>query len=109
MDGEGGEITATELKGMMDAGETFTLIDVRQPSEFQICKLPKAQLLPLGVLPKALHRFDSSETLICYCHHGVRSALALDVFRSAGFENVQHLRGGIHAWSQEVDPRVPVY
>ncbi len=103
------EITARELKRRRDAGEALEVIDVRDPHEWEICRIPGTRLVPLGSLSEHLHEFDSSKTYVMHCKSGVRSAKAINQLRKAGFRKLLNLKGGILAWSREVDPTVPTY
>ncbi|MFQ5641225.1 MAG: molybdopterin-synthase adenylyltransferase MoeB [bacterium] len=103
------EITVTELKEKVDQnGKTF-ILDVREPHEFEICRIPEAKLIPLGELEKRVHELDRSWDIVVHCRSGARSANAVKFLREAGFEKVKNLKGGILAWSDEVDPSVPKY
>jgi adenylyltransferase/sulfurtransferase len=102
------EIQVEELKRRMDAGEDFDLVDVREPHEFQICNLG-GKLIPLNDLPKRVSELDSSREIVVHCKMGGRSAKAVEFLRQAGFGKVQNLAGGISAWSERVDPKVPKY
>ncbi len=103
------EIEAPEVKAKMDRGDRFVLIDVREPHEFQICRIPNSRLIPLGDLPKRVNELDTADEIIAHCKTGMRSAKAVDFLRKAGFRKVRNLRGGIQAWSDKVDPSVPKY
>jgi adenylyltransferase/sulfurtransferase len=103
------EITAKELKRRRDSGEALEVIDVRDPHEWEICRIPGTRLVPLGSLSEHLHEFDSSKTYVMHCKSGMRSAKAIGQLRKAGFRRLLNLRGGILAWSREVDPAVPTY
>ncbi|MFI4942204.1 MAG: molybdopterin-synthase adenylyltransferase MoeB [Burkholderiales bacterium] len=103
------EITAKELQRRRDAGEALEVIDVRDPHEWEICRIPGTRLVPLGSLSEHLHEFDSSKTYVMHCKSGMRSAKAIGQLRKAGFRRLLNLRGGILAWSREVDPAVPTY
>ena len=103
------EITATELKKKMDRKDKFTLIDVREPSEFQINQIPGSKLIPLGNVPERVHELDSADEIIIHCHFGGRSAKAVDFLQKMGFKKVKNLAGGIDAWSQDVDESCPRY
>ncbi len=103
------EIDVTALKQMMDRREKFILIDVREPHEVQICRLPNSQLIPLGDLPSRVSELNSADFIVAYCKSGLRSARACDFLRKAGISRVKNLRGGILAWSDQVDPSVPKY
>jgi rhodanese-related sulfurtransferase len=104
------EITATELKQKMDDGEDFQLIDVRQPDEFAFAKIEGAKLIPLGEVLKRVEELDADKEIIFSCKAGGRSAHAIQLLENTGFKaNMKNLRGGITAWSNEVDPKVPKY
>lgn len=85
------------------------LIDVREPWEAELASIPNATLIPLGSLAGALDRLDRTEEIVVYCHHGVRSANALSILRSNGFDHSRHLEGGIEAWATLVDPTMARY
>ncbi len=99
----------TELKAKMDRGDRFTLLDVREPHEYQICRIPGSQLIPLGELPKRLAELNPADDIVVHCKSGVRSAKAVDLLTKSGFSKVTNLAGGITAWSDKVDPSVPKY
>ena len=102
------EITPRELKSRLDHGDDLYILDVREPHEFQICNL-NGHLIPLGELPRRVHELDSSREIVAHCRSGKRSAEAVDFLRKAGFRKTLNLKGGILAWSDEVDPSVPKY
>jgi sulfur-carrier protein adenylyltransferase/sulfurtransferase len=102
-------ITPREVKAKLDRGDRFTLIDVREPHEFQICRIPGGQLIPLGELPKRLAELDPNSEFVAYCKMGGRSQKAVDLLIQKGFRNVRNMTGGILAWSDQVDPSVPKY
>ena len=102
------EIQPEELKQRLDAGEDIFVLDVREPHEYQICNL-NGYLIPLGDLPKRMHELDSSREIVAHCRSGVRSGKAVDFLRQAGFRKVKNLAGGILAWADRVDPRMPKY
>ncbi len=102
------EITPRELKSRLDRGDNVFILDVREPHEYQICNL-KGHLIPLGELPRRVHELDSSREIVAHCRSGKRSADAVDFLRKAGFRKIWNLKGGILAWSDEVDPSVPKY
>jgi len=108
-DAEHIEVTARELADKRARGEAFDLIDVREPHEYEIARIEGAKLIPVNRLPERVNELDSSRDVILYCHHGQRSARALEFLRQSGFRKVKHLRGGIEAWSRQVDPGVPRY
>jgi adenylyltransferase/sulfurtransferase len=92
----------------MDEGEEPYLIDVREPYEHDICNLG-GHLIPLRSVPSHVDDLDSAKDIVVYCRSGIRSASVVDFLRQAGFRNVWNLRGGILAWSDDVDPSVPKY
>lgn len=104
-----GEIDPVAVKAMIDRHDNFLLLDVREPHEYQICNIPGAKLIPLGDLPKRVNELDSSVEIVAHCKMGGRSAKAVDFLRQAGFKKVKNMTGGILAWSDKVDPRVPKY
>ena len=104
------EITATELKAKMDAGEDFQLIDVRQPDEFAFARIEGAKLIPLGEILKRMDELDANRETIVHCKMGGRSAAAIQALERAGFQGeMKNLKGGITAWSNDVDPKIPKY
>jgi sulfur-carrier protein adenylyltransferase/sulfurtransferase len=102
------EITPKELKARQDRGDTPFILDVREPHEFQICNL-NGKLIPLGELPRRVAELDSSQEMVVHCRSGKRSADAIHFLQTAGFKKLLNLKGGILAWSDEVDPSVPKY
>ena len=102
------EIQVEELKRRLDAGEDLFVLDVREPHEYQICNI-NGYLIPLGDLPKRVHELDSSREIVAHCRSGVRSAKAVDFLRQAGFKKVHNLAGGILAWADRVDSKMPKY
>ncbi len=103
------EISVKELSAKIsDRGDTF-ILDVRQPHEYDICRIPDSKLIPLNELPTRVHELDRSWDIVVHCKSGARSAKAVKFLREAGFEKVKNLKGGILAWSDEVDPSVPKY
>jgi sulfur-carrier protein adenylyltransferase/sulfurtransferase len=102
------EITPRELKTRLDRGDDLFILDVREPHEYQICNLG-GHLIPLGDLSKRVSELDSSREIVAHCRSGKRSAEAVDFLRQAGFRKVLNLKGGILAWSDDVDPSVPKY
>ncbi len=103
------EMTVDELKRRLDDGQEMTLLDVRTPQEYSIARLDGAVLIPLQELQDRLGELDPADTIVTYCHHGMRSARAVQFLRQMGFKRAINLAGGIDAWSQEVDPKVPRY
>src|SRR5256884_4334938 len=102
------EIQVEELKSRLDSGEDIFVLDVREPHEYQICNI-NGYLIPLGDLPKRVHELDSSREIVAHCRSGARSAKAVDFLRQAGFKKVHNLAGGILAWADRVDPKMPKY
>ena len=102
------EITPRDLKKRLDRGDDLFILDVREPHEFQICHL-NGHLIPLGDLPRRVNELDTSREIVAHCRSGKRSADAVVFLRQAGFKKIWNLKGGILAWSDEVDPRVPKY
>jgi rhodanese-related sulfurtransferase len=104
------EITATDLKELLDEDDNTQLIDVRQPDEYSFAKIPGAKLIPLGEILRRMDELDDSRLAIIQCKMGGRSARAITALRQAGYKGeLKNLRGGITAWSNEVDPKVPKY
>jgi sulfur-carrier protein adenylyltransferase/sulfurtransferase len=102
------EITATELKARQDRGEKVFILDVREPHEYQICNL-NGKLIPLGDLQRRVNELDSSVEMVVHCRSGKRSADAIHFLQTAGFKKLWNLKGGVLAWADEVDPRMPKY
>ncbi|MDE2126023.1 MAG: molybdopterin-synthase adenylyltransferase MoeB [Armatimonadetes bacterium] len=103
------EISVTELKAKMDRNEPFTLVDVREPYEVEIASIPGSILIPLGEIEERAGELDRNAEIILQCRSGKRSADALFRLKALGFERLKNLRGGILAWSEEIDPSVPQY
>jgi len=93
----------------MSAGVSPKLLDVREPYEWSIARLPDARLVPLDALPEAVQTLDRDAELVVYCHHGMRSAAAVAWLRERGFARARNLTGGIDRWSREVDPSTRRY
>ncbi len=105
----GSTITATELKAMQDRGEDFLLVDVREPAEWEIVRIPGAVLIPKGDLPSKLAELPQNKPIVAYCKTGIRSAEALALLKNAGFKDAVHVQGGVSAWATQVDQTAPVY
>ncbi|HET7220233.1 MAG TPA: molybdopterin-synthase adenylyltransferase MoeB [Vicinamibacterales bacterium] len=103
------EITVTELKALMDRGQTPTILDVREPYEHQICRIEGAVLIPMRELPARVRELDPAADLVVQCRSGVRSANATAWLRQQGFTRARNLKGGILAWIDQVDPSQPKY
>ena len=102
------EITATELKARQDRGDKLFILDVREPHEYQICNL-NGKLIPLGELTRRVNELDSSVEMVVHCRSGKRSADAIHFLQTVGFKKLLNLKGGVLAWADEVDPRMPKY
>jgi sulfur-carrier protein adenylyltransferase/sulfurtransferase len=102
------EITPRDLKSRLDRGDDLFILDVREPHEYQICNL-NGHLIPLGELSRRVNELDSSREIVAHCRSGKRSADAVEFLQKAGFRKIWNLKGGILAWSDEVDSSVPKY
>lgn len=102
-------ISAVDLKAKQGRGDRFVLLDVREPFEYDICRIPGARLIPLGELAARMSELDSADEIVLQCKSGMRSARALKLLQEAGFGKLLNLEGGILAWSETVDPSVPKY
>ncbi|HLO32518.1 MAG TPA: molybdopterin-synthase adenylyltransferase MoeB [Anaerolineales bacterium] len=102
------DITAPELAERMKTNH-LKLVDVREPHELEISRLPEATNIPLGQLAARLSELDSAEDMVLFCKSGSRSTRALELLASAGFKKVKNLKGGINAWAREVDQSLPIY
>jgi sulfur-carrier protein adenylyltransferase/sulfurtransferase len=103
------ELTSLELKQRIDRGDKLTVVDVREPNELQINRIPGSVHIPLGDIPKRYSELDPEAELIMQCKSGARSAKAADFLRSVGFKHVLNLKGGILDWIDKVDPTQPKY
>ncbi|HWQ54381.1 MAG TPA: molybdopterin-synthase adenylyltransferase MoeB [Bryobacteraceae bacterium] len=106
---EEGDIDAMELNAKLQRGDDFVLLDVREPHEYNIARIPKSRLIPLGELPRRVDELSPEDEIVAHCRSGVRSAKAVDFLKKRGFRNVRNMAGGILAWSDKVDPSVPKY
>ena len=102
------DMTPEELKRRLDAGENVFVLDVREPHEYQIANIG-GHLIPLNDLPKRVGELDANREIVVHCKMGGRSAKAVDFLRQSGFAKVHNLAGGINAWAEKVDPKVPKY
>ena len=103
-------ISPLELKGRLDRAEKFRLIDVREANEWAVARLPGAELIPLSQFQqRAGVELSPDETLILYCHHGMRSGRAQGYLKAHGYANVLNLTGGIDAWALQIDPAMKRY
>ncbi len=104
------EISVEDVKRKLDSAESFTLLDVREPWEFETARITGAKLIPMGDVPSRAHQeLDPDDDIVVMCHHGVRSMNVTVWLRQQGFEKAQSMRGGIDAWSRRVDEKVPKY
>jgi adenylyltransferase/sulfurtransferase len=103
------ELTSTELKARLDRGDKLTIVDVREPNEYQINRIPGSVLIPLGEIPRRYAELNQDDELIMQCKSGARSAKAADFLRTVGFKKVLNLKGGILDWIDKVDPSQPKY
>jgi adenylyltransferase/sulfurtransferase len=108
-DAEADAITPRALATRLSTGAGPVLLDVREPHEWRIARLPGARLVPLDTVADAAHTLDPEAELVVYCHHGIRSAAAVSWLREQGFSRARNLTGGIDRWSREVDPSTPRY
>ena len=102
------DISVEELKKLRDEGADFTLLDVREPREYQICHLD-GKLIPQGQLASRLSELDPHAHIVVHCRSGGRSANAVKAMRGAGFDNVWNVNGGILAWIDRIDPSLTRY
>jgi adenylyltransferase/sulfurtransferase len=105
----GSTITARELKAMIDDGTDPYIVDVREPAEFEIIRIPGSVLIPKGELAEHLSELPQDRQIVLHCKSGVRSAESLAVLKAAGFANAVHVGGGVLAWQAQVDPSLPTY
>ncbi len=103
------QLDPSEVKARLDAGDDFVLLDVRERQEFEFNRLPGAVFQPLSRIHAWVDSLDKEKNYVVYCHHGMRSHQACVFMARNGFTKVANLSGGIDAWSEEVDPSVPVY
>ena len=108
-DSAAAEIGPRQLQSWLAEGRALTLVDVREPWEVEIAKLPGARLIPLSVLPERWTELPANGALVVYCHLGMRSAHAVAFLREQGRDEATSLAGGLDAWSREADPGMPRY
>jgi adenylyltransferase/sulfurtransferase len=104
-----GDVTVEELRRLIDAGQAPLILDVRNPEEYQICRIPGTRLLPLPELPQRFGELDPLREMIVHCKSGARSAKAIAFLRQQGFTKLRNLKGGILAWAERIDPAMPKY
>ncbi len=105
----GDELSPVDLKRRIDAGEDLFILDVRNPEEFRIGRIPGSTLIPLPDLPNRTNELDPDREIVVHCKSGARSAKAIQLLKERGFRRLRNLTGGILAWSEKVDPSVPRY
>jgi adenylyltransferase/sulfurtransferase len=103
------EIAPEDLRKRIDRGEELVLLDVREPQEWEISRIPGATFISLSRLPYALGELSTADEIVAYCRSGVRSRKALQLLHESGFRKVRNLTGGINAWAEKVDPSIPRY
>lgn len=103
------EINVVDLEKKITHNENFVLLDVRTPDEYTLTHIKKSVHIPLDTLDKECNKLEKNKEIVVYCHHGVRSLKATKILLDHGFLNVRSLSGGIHAWSTQVDPSLPIY
>ena len=103
------EITVMQAKELREKNPSIQFLDVREPEEVEIGYIPETLHIPLNFIPYSLEKIPKDETLIVYCHHGMRSLKAVEYLKAKGFDNVVNLAGGIHEWSTKIDPKIPIY
>lgn len=103
------EYSVQEVNALLKEPNPPRLIDVRQPVEWDIVRLPGARLLDQELLDEMLDGWDRATPIVCYCHHGMRSLSAAAFLAQQGFTNVRSMRGGIDAWAREIDPGLNRY
>lgn len=113
-------LTAPELAALLKNAEAGTgvdgetaaapvLLDVREPSEHQLCCIAGSVAMPMNTVPAHIDQLDRDTPIVCICHHGARSLRVAHFLEQNGFTQVSNLTGGVHAWAQQVDPSMPVY
>jgi rhodanese-related sulfurtransferase len=103
------QISPKAVSERIARGDKLLLVDVREPWEYDLCRIPGAKLIPLGTLPTTVNTLLDADDVICYCHHGMRSLDAAVWLRQQGVESAKSMAGGIERWSAEIDPDVPRY
>jgi rhodanese-related sulfurtransferase len=101
-------MTVHELKMLLENRQKIFLLDVREPDEWNFARIGGTNI-PLGELSQRYEEIPHNSPIVCICHHGIRSAQAVQFLRSTGFEEIHNLSGGIDRWSKEIDPKIPTY
>lgn len=104
-------MTAPELATLLADGSSKTpvLLDVREPWEYETCKINGSLSIPMNTIPAQVDQLDKDTPLVCICHHGARSMRVAYFLENHGYTQIINLTGGIHAWAQQVDPAMPTY
>jgi len=103
------DLSPREFKEAMEKDPSAVLVDVREPFEWDICRIDGAQLLPLSGFDTAKSKLDPDKTIYLYCYKGKRSMLALKKLKNDGYKNLKNLKGGIDLWAETIDPEMPQY
>jgi rhodanese-related sulfurtransferase len=103
------EISPQDLKGRLDRNEAPLLLDVRQDWETQLCRLPNAVHIPIEEMEARVEELNPQDSIVVYCHQGVRSAAVAEYLRSLGFSDVRNLSGGLDLWARTIDPSMRRY
>jgi rhodanese-related sulfurtransferase len=103
------EINVMQAKELREKNPSIQFVDVREPEEVEIGHIKGALHIPLSLIPYNLENIPQKETLIVYCHHGMRSLKAVEYLKAKGFDAAVNLAGGIHEWSTKIDPTIPTY
>ena len=106
---KGLELSARTFKQLLDQREDVVILDVREPFEYEIAHIDGSRLIPLGELPQRVNELDTADQIVVYCHTGVRSAQAVSLLKSMGFKKAKNLKGGIKAWTQQIDSSLQAY
>jgi rhodanese-related sulfurtransferase len=103
------EISAGELKSLQDGAQELILLDVREPWEYQTCRIEGSTLVPMNTIPARVHELDPATETVVICHHGARSFQVASYLERNGFSNLYNLQGGVNAWADQVEPAMPRY
>jgi len=103
------ELTALTFKQLLDQHKDVVILDVREPFEYEIAHIEGSKFIPLGELPQRVNELDTADQIVVYCHTGVRSAQAVRFLTSMGFKKTKNLKGGIKAWTQQIDDSLQAY
>ena len=105
------QLDANELASWVAQADPpkLQLLDVREPWEFELCSIPGSLPMPMGQVPGRFETLNREQAVVCICHHGIRSQQVALFLKAQGFQTLYNLKGGIHAWSMNVDPSCPTY